>query len=83
LLGSHEELKLEIQGHTDNVGEKPANLALSQGRAAAVKDYLVAIHQSTATQLTTAGFGDSKPVGDNATDEGKTLNQRVELVKKS
>jgi len=83
LLGSHEELKLEIQSHTDNVGEKPANLALSQGRAAAVKDYLVTIHQSTATQLTTAGFGDSKPVGDNATDEGKTLNRRVELVKKS
>ena len=83
LLGSHEELKLEIQGHTDNVGEKPANLALSQGRAAAVKDYLVTIHQSTATQLTTAGFGDSRPVGDNATDEGKTLNRRVELVKKS
>jgi len=83
LLGSREELKLEIQVHTDNAGEKRANLALSEGRAAAVKDYLVTIHQTTATQLTTAGFGDSRPVGDNATDEGKTLNRRVELVKKS
>jgi OmpA-OmpF porin, OOP family len=83
LLASNDALTLEIQGHTDNVGTKAANLALSQGRAAAVKDYLVKTHQIAAGRLTTAGFGDTKPVGDNATDEGKALNRRVELVKKS
>jgi outer membrane protein OmpA-like peptidoglycan-associated protein len=83
LLTSDEELKLEIQAHTDNVGAKPANLTLSQGRAAAVKDYLVKTHQIPAARLTTAGFGDTKPVGDNGTAEGKALNRRVELVKRS
>src|SRR5206468_8729616 len=74
-------LKLEIQGHTDNVGAPAANMKLSQERAAAVKAHLVQTGVA-ADRLTTAGFGDTKPVADNSTDEGRAQNRRVELVKK-
>jgi OmpA-OmpF porin, OOP family len=75
-------LKIEIQGHTDNVGAPAANLKLSQDRAAAVKAYLVQTGGIAATRLTTAGLGDTKPVADNKTEEGRAQNRRVELVKK-
>ena len=76
------ELKLEIQGHTDNVGAAAANLKLSQDRAAAVKAYLVQTFGVAADRLTTAGLGDTKPIADNATDAGRAQNRRVELVEK-
>ena len=72
----------EIQGHTDNVGQPAANLKLSQDRAAAVKAYLVQNAGIAPARLTTAGFGDSKPVAANTTDSGRAQNRRVELVKK-
>jgi OOP family OmpA-OmpF porin len=81
-LKSEEALKIEIQGHTDNVGAPAANLKLSQDRAAAVKAYLVQTGGIAAGRLTTAGLGDTKPIGDNKTDEGRAQNRRVELVKK-
>jgi OOP family OmpA-OmpF porin len=74
-------LRLEIQGHTDNVGAKPANLTLSQQRAAAVRDYLIKTFAIAPDRLTSSGFGDSKPVADNATEPGRAQNRRVELVK--
>ena len=82
VLKSDAALKLEIQGHTDNVGAAAANLKLSQDRAAAVKAYVVSTFAVAPDRLTTAGFGDTKPVGDNKTDAGRTQNRRVELVKK-
>jgi outer membrane protein OmpA-like peptidoglycan-associated protein len=82
LLKSDPSLKLEIQGHTDNVGQAAANLKLSQDRAAAVRTYLVQTFAIAATRLTSTGFGDTKPVAPNTTDEGKAQNRRVELVKK-
>jgi OmpA-OmpF porin, OOP family len=82
LLKSDPALRLEIQGHTDNVGAAAANLRLSQDRAAAVKTYLVQTFGVAADRLTTAGFGDTRPVADNAADAGRTQNRRVELVKK-
>jgi len=82
LLKNDPALKLEIQGHTDNVGQAAANMKLSQDRAAAVKAYLVQSLGITAARLTTAGFGDTKPVADNKTEEGRLQNRRVELVKK-
>ena len=75
-------LKLEIQGHTDNVGGAAANLKLSQDRAAAVKAYLVQTHGVAADRLTTAGLGDTKPIADNGSEDGRAKNRRVELVKK-
>lgn len=82
VLKSNAAMKLEIQGHTDNVGAKAANLALSQARAAAVRDYLTKTFAIGADRLTSAGFGDTKPVADNATEDGRAQNRRVELVKK-
>jgi len=82
LLKVDSALKLEIQGHTDNVGAAAANLKLSQDRAAAVKTYLVQTFSIAADRLSTAGFGDTKPVADNKTEDGRTQNRRVELVKK-
>jgi outer membrane protein OmpA-like peptidoglycan-associated protein len=82
VLKSDASLKLEIQGHTDNVGAAAANLKLSQDRAASVKAYLVQTHGVAADRLTTAGLGDTKPIGDNKTDDGRAQNRRVELVRK-
>lgn len=82
LLVNAAALKLEIQGHTDNVGAPTANLTLSQQRAEAVKKYLIDTHKVAATRLTTAGFGDTKPVADNSTEEGRAKNRRVELHRK-
>jgi OOP family OmpA-OmpF porin len=82
LLKSDATLKLEIQGHTDNVGQAAANLKLSQDRAAAVKAYLVQTFAIPAVRLTTAGFGDTRPVAPNTAEAGRAQNRRVELVKK-
>jgi OmpA-OmpF porin, OOP family len=82
LLKQQPALRLEIQGHTDNVGAADLNRRLSESRAAAVKQYLVATFAIAADRLTTAGFGDSKPVADNKTEQGRAQNRRVELVKK-
>ncbi len=75
-------LMLEIVGHTDNVGAAAANLKLSRDRAAAVKTYLVQTFGIDEARLTPAGFGDTKPVASNQTDEGRAKNRRVELIKK-
>ncbi len=73
-------VKFRIDGHTDNVGAKPANLALSRARAAAVRAALIS-RGIDATRLTSEGFADAQPVADNATAEGRAQNRRVELVK--
>jgi OOP family OmpA-OmpF porin len=71
--------KLNISGHTDNVGDPTKNLDLSNRRAIAVKNYLTT-HGVEATRIPSAiGFGDQKPIGDNSTKEGKTQNRRVEF----
>jgi outer membrane protein OmpA-like peptidoglycan-associated protein len=77
----HADLKVEIQGHTDNVGKPADNLKLSEARAAAVKAALVGQYGVAESQLTTKGYGDTKPAGDNKTAEGRQNNRRVELVK--
>jgi outer membrane protein OmpA-like peptidoglycan-associated protein len=81
MLAQHSDLKLLIEGHTDNVGSSAANLALSDRRAAAVKQYLVANFGIAAARLTTKGYGDTQPVAKNDTAEGRQNNRRVELVK--
>ncbi len=80
-LKQHPELKVEIQGHTDNVGKADANLKLSQARADAVAKALTGEYGVGTTQLTAKGYGDSKPSTDNKTAEGRANNRRVELVK--
>ena len=80
LMQDNADLKLRVEGHTDNVGGAAANQALSQKRAETVKNWLVS-HGIAADRLVAKGFGDTKPVADNSTDEGKSKNRRVELTK--
>lgn len=80
IMKEHPELKFEIGGHTDNDGDDTTNLKLSQERADAVKEKLITLGID-ATKLTTKGYGETKPMGDNATFEGKATNRRVEFVK--
>ena len=81
LLTQHADLKVAIEGHTDNAGAPTFdNKRLSENRAGAVKFWLVG-HGIDADRLDTAGFGDTKPLADNATEDGRAKNRRVELVR--
>lgn len=81
MLGEHPDLRLTIEGHTDDVGDAAANRALSERRAAAVKAALVSTYGVDGGRLQTAGFGSEKPSAPNATPEGRQQNRRVELVR--
>ena len=70
--------KLEINGHTDNKGNAEKNLQLSQKRSEAVKNYLIQ-KGVPANKLTAYGWGQTAPVADNTTNEGRTKNRRVEF----
>jgi OOP family OmpA-OmpF porin len=71
-------MRVEIDGHTDSVGNQDYNLKLSQARAKLVRLYL---HEKgiKMDRMTVDGFGKFKPVADNATEEGRALNRRVEF----
>ena len=75
------DLRVEVGGHTDNVGTPEANLKLSQERAQAVMAALVT-RGIAAARLTAKGYGQTAPIADNRTEEGRGKNRRVELVKK-
>ena len=81
MLTEHPELRLRVEGHTDNVGADEANQALSQRRAEAVKTLLAASYGVDAARIEAQGLGPSKPAADNATPEGRQQNRRVELVR--
>jgi outer membrane protein OmpA-like peptidoglycan-associated protein len=80
LLRAQPQLNVVIVGHTDSQGTYDHNMDLSRRRAEAVAQALVSSYQIARTRLRTAGIGFLAPVGSNATDEGRTLNRRVELV---
>jgi OmpA-OmpF porin, OOP family len=80
IMKDNPDIKFDIEGFTDNSGNAAHNLALSQQRADAVKSQLVAMGIN-ASRLTTKGFGDTKPISDNNSPEGKANNRRVEFVK--
>ena len=80
LLQAHADWQFEVQGHTDNVGRAAANLALSEQRAKAVVAWLTG-RGIDAGRLVAKGYGDSRPVGDNASEDGRAKNRRVELKK--
>lgn len=80
IMKNNPDLKFEIDGHTDNTGGAAHNLTLSQQRADAVKSQLIKMGVS-ASRLTTKGFGDTKPIADNSTPDGRANNRRVEFVK--
>jgi OOP family OmpA-OmpF porin len=80
-MKKYTDLKILIEGHTDNVGSAASNLALSGERAAAVKAALVAEFGVDGSRITTKGFGDTKPSVPNTTAAGRAQNRRVEVVK--
>ncbi|MEO0275446.1 MAG: PorV/PorQ family protein [candidate division WOR-3 bacterium] len=83
ILLMNPELKIEIEGHTDNVPvstpEFPSNLELSKARAEAVKRYIVNKFKIDPERIKTVGYGDTKPVASNETEEGRALNRRIEI----
>ncbi len=81
LLKSDPALKVQITGHTDSTGDATANQALSQRRAEAVKQALVEKYGVDGGRLTAKGYGAEQPVADNATEAGRAVNRRVEIVK--
>jgi len=78
LMKENPTLKIEISGHTDNVGSAAYNKTLSQARAKAVVDYLIAAGISS-DRMTSVGYGFDKPIASNDTDEGRQLNRRTEF----
>ena len=79
VLAEFNKTTVRIEGHTDSTGSKAVNEKLSKSRADAVVSYL-GTHGVDASRLTSVGLADTKPVGDNATEAGRTANRRVEIV---
>lgn len=78
ILTHHPDVKVEIHGHTDNIGSAAYNMKLGMRRAEAVKKYLVD-HGVSADNLFTKSFGETKPLATNDTEEGRQKNRRIEL----
>ena len=78
-LKRHPHLRLEVGGHTDAVGSDEDNLLLSERRAKAVYDYLILCGVDP-QRLTYHGYGESRPVADNDTPEGRAANRRTTLT---
>ncbi|PYQ50253.1 MAG: hypothetical protein DMF59_11290 [Acidobacteria bacterium] len=78
-LKANENIRMSVEGHTDNVGKAEKNMTISEKRAQAVRDYLVSLGISP-NHITAAGKGESDPVASNKTASGRSANRRVELV---
>ncbi|MDP2883931.1 MAG: OmpA family protein [Ignavibacteria bacterium] len=81
MLKSNPDLKLSVEGHTDNVGNAKSNKTLSEQRAKAVVAAITA-QGIAGERLSSVGHGQDKPIADNNTEDGRAKNRRVELVKK-
>lgn len=80
LMKEHSDIRFSVEGHTDSDGDETSNQSLSESRANSVKNALVELGID-ASRLETKGFGESIPVSDNTTPEGKANNRRVEFIK--
>lgn len=80
LMNKQPDLNFSVEGHTDSDGDDQLNQKLSEARALAVMDYLIQ-NGISAKRLKSAGWGESKPIAENETAEGKANNRRVEFVK--
>ena len=78
VLLQNPDMKVEVAGYTDNIGSEKANQALSEKRAKAVYDYLVA-RGVAKDRLTFKGYGEADPIGDNKTADGRAMNRRIEF----
>jgi outer membrane protein OmpA-like peptidoglycan-associated protein len=82
LLKAHSDWHVIIEGHTDNIGTPASNLALSTNRAASVRSALVDKLGVPASSIEAKGFGDTRPVENNTTIEGRAHNRRVEVSRR-
>ncbi|MGB1216636.1 MAG: OmpA family protein, partial [Saprospiraceae bacterium] len=78
LLNENPNMKIQINGHTDDVGSDTDNLSLSENRAKAVKDYLIQ-KGIISNRLKSKGYGETQPIDTNETQEGKQNNRRTEF----
>jgi outer membrane protein OmpA-like peptidoglycan-associated protein len=80
LLNAYPTNRVLMEGHTDNTGDKSFNLKLSELRAKAVRDYLLKTGGFQESRFKVVGYGDTKPIADNGTKAGRSLNRRVEVT---
>ena len=78
ILVKYDNVMMSVEGHTDDSGDDAKNMKLSEDRANAVKNYLIG-KGIGAARLSAKGFGETMPIGDNKTANGKAQNRRVEL----
>lgn len=81
MMEEHSDLRVSIEGHTDSDGDDAHNMALSEQRATAVRDYLIENYGIDASRLEAKGYGETVPVAPNETPAGKQENRRVEIVR--
>lgn len=80
LIALNKGVYIEIQGHTDNVGDESWNLVLGKKRADAVMEYLYKAHHIPLHRMQTISFGSASPVADNKTKDGRAANRRVDIL---
>ncbi|MCK4755358.1 OmpA family protein [candidate division WOR-3 bacterium] len=81
IIKDNSDINVELAGHTNSIGSDSENLILSLARADTVRLWLIR-NSIDSVRLTTIGFGETEPVADNRTAEGRTQNDRVEFIKK-
>lgn len=79
ILKQNSSINIELEGHTDNVGSPEQNMILSQNRTLAIKNYLIK-KGIEMNRISAVGYGDTKPLVPNSTDENKQKNRRVDIV---
>ena len=79
ILKENPDIKVEIGGHTDGSGSEKANLKLSEKRAQSAKKYIEDKFNIAGDRMKVKGYGESKPIADNNTNEGRAKNRRVEF----
>jgi outer membrane protein OmpA-like peptidoglycan-associated protein len=79
ILKENPNIKVEIGGHTDGAGMEKANQTLSEKRALSAKKYIQDKYNIPDNRLVTKGYGSTKPIADNKTEEGRSKNRRVEF----
>jgi len=79
MLAKYPKLKIEIGGHTDNIGGMQANMNISERRAESVYEFMVSVEPGLATMLSAKGYGPTMPKADNNTAAGRQINRRIEL----
>ncbi|HDS08788.1 MAG TPA: hypothetical protein ENN73_01045, partial [Firmicutes bacterium] len=80
IIKSYPDVQIRIEGHTDSIGPESSNQILSQQRAESVRTYLIQKAGIPAHLITAFGFGESKPIASNDTEEGRFRNRRVEII---